>query len=424
MPNPTSVYLPIVKRSGPLEQPTRAAEPHQNGSASSSMSAGDGGLAVLPLEEEALSSEEKAPVSELVEPHIKSIPAYAQASVEPSPALLRALRLAAPLAVVALDTDGCITMLNTTAAQLFGVSEGGSVGRAYTAIFGSSLANRMLPLFLRVARAKDQGNTQILKATLPTGQVATLRASAGILQNGSGQVEGILFVAEEVVTSDVDTTPLSQTQQMKTGDTPVAQAATTPGSMQRPDHLPMPASSKRTASIGGVRQIVTVLRATLAMTSDQDDMLPSQLRCYAAVVAALEQEGAVVDRYTGDGIVAVWNASASQPEHARQAIKGALALQSAVSALDPEMSFRVGIHSGVAVIGVLEDEASRRYMAVGEAVHGATYLHDSVPGVPIVCSTSTLAAAGEGIRARRLGPVTAAGYATPINAYSILGIMP
>src|SRR5579871_4008354 len=96
-----------------------------------------------------------------------------------SPALLHAT----PSAVVAMDTEGRITMLNAAAERLFGQSAQEAVGKLYPAVFGPSLADRMVGLFLRAARAGDPSAAHLLAVTLPGGRRATLRANAGPLRD-------------------------------------------------------------------------------------------------------------------------------------------------------------------------------------------------------------------------------------------------
>ena len=102
-----------------------------------------------------------------------------------------------PSAVVAMDDEGRIVAMNAPAETLLGAGIAETVGRPYTDVFGPSLADRLVPLFLRVSRAGGAREPQLVEATLPGGRRATLRANAGPLLDADGKFVGIIFAADD-----------------------------------------------------------------------------------------------------------------------------------------------------------------------------------------------------------------------------------
>jgi len=74
-----------------------------------------------------------------------------------------------PSAIVAMDDEGRIVDMNAPAEALLNTSLADAAGRPYTDVFGASLADRLVPLFLRVSRTGSAREPQLVEATLPGG---------------------------------------------------------------------------------------------------------------------------------------------------------------------------------------------------------------------------------------------------------------
>lgn len=327
-----------------------------------------------------------------------------------------------PSAVVAMDTEGHIIALNTAAQRLFGTLDEEAVGRLYPDVFGSSLADRMVGLFLRVARSHDPGRAQLLEATLPSGRRATLRANAGPLYDAAGRFTGILFAAEDHTMEAsaaresqeyaARAQHLRQALQRYLGDAVAAKVDT------RPSFI----------GLGGVRQVVSVLHAdvrgytTLAEGMDPETVMRLLVNYHGAVVAALQAEGATLDRFIGDAVLALWNAPIPQEGHPRRALRGALALQVSARAVGNDLAYGVGVHTGEAVVGNLGSEHYMNYTAIGDTVNVAARLQSAAASGEVICSAGALAAVGEGVHATPLGALAVKGRKSPVEAYRVEGM--
>jgi class 3 adenylate cyclase len=100
---------------------------------------------------------------------------------------------------------------------------------------------------------------------------------------------------------------------------------------------------------------------------------------FAAVVPAIEAEGGVVDKYMGDGIMALFGAPDAQPDHAARAVRSAIAMVDGVrrqSGAWERMGFAgmrigVGVHTGTAVVGTIGSPTRLDYTAIGDTVNAA-----------------------------------------------------
>src|SRR5438552_16467532 len=102
-----------------------------------------------------------------------------------------------PSAVVAMDPDGRVTSLNAAAEELLGTTHEDAIGKTYPDVFGPSLADRMVGLAMRVGRPGAASSPQTVRATLPGGRRAALRATAGPLLDDKGGMVGLVFVADD-----------------------------------------------------------------------------------------------------------------------------------------------------------------------------------------------------------------------------------
>ena len=295
-------------------------------------------------------------------------------------------------AAISLDLSACITGLNQPAERMLSVDGAAAIGRPVPAILGPSLADRLTGLLLHGLRGG--GAPQRVIATLPDGRRATLRASLGPVRDTSGATTGLLLILDEVASGPA---------------LPVAPPVSLIG-------------------VGGERRTLSILHADVrGFTSIAERMDPGKLtvlllRYHEAAARALREAGATVDRFVGDAVLAFWNAPVDQADHARRAIRGALAMLSSTDELGGDMRYGVGLHLGEALVGDLGNAELRQYTAIGDAVNVAARLQGHAEAGSVVCSTTLLDAAGPGVRAVSLGALALKGRSSSVDSHRVISI--
>ncbi|MCT0212629.1 adenylate/guanylate cyclase domain-containing protein [Synechococcus sp. CS-1324] len=138
---------------------------------------------------------------------------------------------------------------------------------------------------------------------------------------------------------------------------------------------------------------VTVLFSdTCDFTSLSERIKPAQLlawlnRGMAICVPAITERGGMVNKFTGDGFLAVFGAPLGKGEvaDAADAIDAALAIQHGLEQLngelaadgEPAMRMRIGIHSGAVLAGSMGSSERLEYAVIGDTVNCASRLESS-----------------------------------------------
>ena len=193
------------------------------------------------------------------------------------------------------------------------------------------------------------------------------------------------------------------------------------------------------AELGGSQQELTVFMSDIeGFTSMSEqvapDLLVHHLSEYLTVVAdCLHRTGATVDQYIGDAVLAFWNAPEPVVDHAHRACEAALAAQAAIAALNQRwqerglaLSFRtrIGINSGLAIVGNIGSDDRMSYTAIGDQVNLTSRLESANKfyGTSVLISQHTRDQLRPGVFVtRRVDQLVVFGKTVPIRVYELLG---
>lgn len=100
--------------------------------------------------------------------------------------------------------------------------------------------------------------------------------------------------------------------------------------------------------------------------------------------------GGTLDKYSGDGMVALWGAPLDCPDHADRAVETALQILAEVKKLNlqqacqnlPAVRVRIGIESGTALVGDFGTPSRSTYTAVGDCINFASRLESAAKNLP------------------------------------------
>lgn len=143
---------------------------------------------------------------------------------------------------------------------------------------------------------------------------------------------------------------------------------------------------------GRLLAVTVVFSDTCNFTTVSERLKPAELlawlnRGMALCVPAITARGGMVNKFTGDGFLAVFGAPLGKGEQAdaTDAIHAVLAIQKGLEQLnrdlaadgEPEMLMRIGVHSGAALAGSMGSSERLEYAVIGDAVNCASRLESS-----------------------------------------------
>jgi adenylate cyclase len=169
------------------------------------------------------------------------------------------------------------------------------------------------------------------------------------------------------------------------------------------------------AYLAGQERTIAVLFADLrTFTGIAEQKLPYDLvfllnRYFASVGEAITAAGGIVDKFIGDGVMALFGVENSAQLGCRQAIAAAHAMVREIEVLSQSLALElpvplklgVGIHSGPAVVGRMGYGSSIHLTAIGDTVNVASRLQDLTKeyACPLVISEQVAQHAGLSVSA-------------------------
>ena len=184
--------------------------------------------------------------------------------------------------------------------------------------------------------------------------------------------------------------------------------------------------------LGGTRQEISVLFADIRGYTQWSENAPPEkvvelLNHYLSLAAGviLSWEG-TLDKYLGDGLMAIFNAPNPQQDHIHRAADAALALMKARDEVENiyghKLTYSVGVHVGEAVVGYVGTDRAINYTAIGDTVNLAKRLQEQAAPGQIIVSEPVVKRLNNQINANPLGQLKVKGRQTPEMAYVLLDL--
>jgi class 3 adenylate cyclase len=202
-----------------------------------------------------------------------------------------------------------------------------------------------------------------------------------------------------------------------------------------PKHLAEKILTSRSA-LEGERKQVTVLFCDLANSTPLAERLgPEHMhtllnRFFALALDAVHRYEGTINQFLGDGFMALFGAPLSHEDHARRGVLAALTLQRTLKEADlgqpynVECAFRMGLNSGLVVVGSIGDNLRMDYSAIGDTTNLAARLQQvAAPGTLLMSDATSRLIQGY-IRVEALPPIEVRGKTEPVTAYNVLGTLP
>ena len=140
-----------------------------------------------------------------------------------------------------------------------------------------------------------------------------------------------------------------------------------------------------------------------------------------------------IARYVGDALLVYFGYPAAHEDDAQRAVRAGLAIVAALPQLNARLQqtvgaihelslqVRMGVHTGLVVVGELGGRDYREAMALGETPNIAARLQGLAQPDTVVISSATYRLVEGLFECRTLGPQTLKGVSTLVEVYQILG---
>lgn len=185
--------------------------------------------------------------------------------------------------------------------------------------------------------------------------------------------------------------------------------------------------------LGGANQMITVLFADIrGFTAFSENENPEKIvgllnRYFSAMTEVIFAHGGTLDKYIGDGLMAIFGAPTATPVDAVNAVKAAVAMQNRLTTLNRELradgydavQIGIGLHTGVATIGYVGSEQRSEYTAIGDTVNLASRLEADAAGGQILLSEATASASGNIFPVSARAPLLVKNRQQPINLFEL-----
>ncbi|MBI2864763.1 MAG: GAF domain-containing protein [Chloroflexi bacterium] len=323
--------------------------------------------------------------------------------------------------VVTISNVGDVITINGAAAHIFELTAEGAVGKPYRDVFRSLEHTPVLDMVERVIAAGARFVGLEVQCDTGSRHDVLLTVSLSALKTAEDQTIGVALVVEDVT----DSRKLAAEKKV------IRDAFERVVAKPVVDRL-----LSSPPKLGGEKQTVTVLFADIrGYTSFAEQISPEALvgilnRYLAFTTRAILKYEGTVDKFLGDGIMALFNAPLVQPDHAWRGASAAIEIVRLVDAYHsrsragaPQLSFGIGINTGEAVVGNIGAAEFMNYTVVGDAVNVARRLQEQARPGQILLSESTYALVRQVAKVEPLELVTVRGRTSPICVYRLLDLV-
>ncbi len=214
--------------------------------------------------------------------------------------------------------------------------------------------------------------------------------------------------------------------------------ATTPGPESTGAAAPERESASPTTSAVAERRLVTILFAdivgstSLGEAIDPEDLAEIINGGFEVMTRAVHDAGGYIARLMGDGLLAFFGAPVSHEDDPLRAVRAGLAIRDGVLAYGervaaaggPRLGVRVGLDSGLVVVGQVGSDLFSEYTTLGDAANTAARLQGAAPPNEVLLSEATERLIRGAVALDPFGPLKLKGKAEPVPAFQVTGPPP
>jgi class 3 adenylate cyclase len=179
------------------------------------------------------------------------------------------------------------------------------------------------------------------------------------------------------------------------------------------------------------RQLTVMFCDLVGSTALSEQLDPEELRevvraYQAACTAVIQRYEGYLAQHLGDGLLVYFGYPVAHENAAQRAVQAGLEIVEAMSALafphirlPRPLQVRIGIHTGLVVIGEIGSGEKREILALGETPNLAARLQGLAEPGTVVLSAATYRLVAGLFDCQDLGPQTLKGLSTPLTMYRV-----
>jgi adenylate cyclase len=270
--------------------------------------------------------------------------------------------------VMTLDREGVVTSVNPAFRRIFALPAGAETGGSVRELLDVKRNEAFVVRLDACARAGEAHTEYELKYALADDESVNLNVSVVPLLDSKRQPLGVVVVAEDITQEQRLMSTLCRYVTREIAEEVLKQK----GQMR----------------LGGTKQPVSILFSDIRnFTAISESLEPEKIveflnDYFGSMVQEIFAEQGTLDKFIGDGIMAVFGAPISRPDDPVRAVRAARGMRRSLRAFNArqrtrggvEIDIGIGISHGESLSGNIGSEQRMEYTVIGDSVNLASRL--------------------------------------------------
>jgi len=185
--------------------------------------------------------------------------------------------------------------------------------------------------------------------------------------------------------------------------------------------------------LSGEKREVTVLFADLrnftsfAESHEPEEVMRQLNQVLGRLADVVLEHGGTLDKFLGDGLMAVWGAPVKHEDDAVKAVHAALQMMREVAEVNASLAgetpfeLGIGLNTGMVLAGSIGSARRTEYTCIGDVVNVASRLCALAEPGAVLFGEATARAVGDSISVETLEPARVKGKAQPVPLFRVAG---